>query len=65
MVVVSDATPLMVLAAVGQFDLLHKLYGNVAIPEAVYDEVAVAGAGKTGRARNRYGPLDYPPGGCR
>lgn len=48
MVVVSDATPLMVLAAIGQFDLLHKLYGNVTIPEAVYHEVVIAGAGKPG-----------------
>jgi predicted nucleic acid-binding protein len=29
----------MVLAAVGQFDLLHKLYGHIIIPEAVYPDM--------------------------
>lgn len=40
MIVVSDSSPLIALASVGQLALLRALYGRVAIPEAVRDEVA-------------------------
>ncbi len=40
MIVVSDSSPLIALASVGQLALLRTLYGRVAIPEAVRDEVA-------------------------
>lgn len=39
MIVVSDASPVTSLAAVGQLDLLERLYGSVVIPEAVYREL--------------------------
>ena len=37
--VVANSTPIIVLAKIGRFDLLKRLYGEVAIPRAVYDEV--------------------------
>jgi predicted nucleic acid-binding protein len=48
--VVADATPLICLAALGKFDLLGALYGRIAIPYAVYDEVVIQGAGRPGAA---------------
>jgi predicted nucleic acid-binding protein len=42
-IVVSDASPLITLAAVGQLDLLQALYGEVLIPSAVWDEVVQDG----------------------
>jgi predicted nucleic acid-binding protein len=38
-IVVSDASPLIALAAVQQLDLLRILYGEILLPSAVYDEV--------------------------
>ena len=46
--VVADSTPLIYLAAIGKFDLLHVLYGRIVIPDAVYDEVVVQGTGRPG-----------------
>ena len=43
MIVVSDASPLLNLAIIGHLDLLHQLYDEVVIPQAVYDEVVVIG----------------------
>lgn len=37
--VVSDASPVINLAAIGELDLLRKLYERVCIPEAVYREI--------------------------
>ncbi len=48
MIVVSDSSPLITLARVQRLDLLHELYGQVAIPHAVHEEVTVAGAGLPG-----------------
>ena len=48
MIVVCTATPLIALAAAGQFDLLRAVYGEITIPDAVYHEVVVAGAGEAG-----------------
>jgi predicted nucleic acid-binding protein len=39
MIVVSDTTPLRHLIAIGQAELLSKLYGSVAIPPAVWNEL--------------------------
>ena len=49
MIVVSDTSPLIALAAVGRLDLLRKLYGEVLIPEAVHRE-ATASPGAPGAA---------------
>lgn len=42
-VVVSDASPLINLARVDQFELLAAFYGQIVIPQAVYEEVVVRG----------------------
>lgn len=48
MIVVSDASPLISLSAVGHLDLLKDLFGEVWIPDAVLDEVRESGAGRPG-----------------
>lgn len=48
MLVVSNSTPLMHLPAMGELDILRVLFGEIHIPEAVYEEVVVRGAGKPG-----------------
>lgn len=48
MIVVSDTSAIINLAAVEQLDLLRQLYGKIAIPQAVYHEIAVVGAGQPG-----------------
>ena len=37
--VISNTTPLITLANIGQLDLLRKLYGTIHIPEAVLKEI--------------------------
>jgi len=49
MIVVSDASPLAALSFIYQIDLLPTLYGQVLIPEVVWQEVALEGAGQLGR----------------
>lgn len=34
MIVVADTSPLINLAAIGQLDLIRRLYGSVRIPDA-------------------------------
>lgn len=46
MIVVSNTSPIINLACVGQLDLLHQLYGQIIIPQAVFSEIAIAGAGE-------------------
>jgi predicted nucleic acid-binding protein len=46
--VVSDAGPIIALSAIGQLDLLRKLFGVVCIPAAVYHEIVVQGEGQPG-----------------
>lgn len=53
--VISDASPLVHLAAIGQFELLKKLYSVVFIPEVVWREVAIAGVGRPGAAEVEQG----------
>lgn len=43
MIVVSDTSAITNLAAVGHLNLLHQLYGNIIIPQAVYNEMASLG----------------------
>jgi predicted nucleic acid-binding protein len=47
-IVVSNASPLINLAAIGRLDLLHQLYGRIVIPRAVYREIVVDGTGQSG-----------------
>ncbi len=48
MSVVSDSSPLIRFARLGNLELLHTLYGERMVPEAVWDEVVVSGAGHPG-----------------
>ena len=48
MIVLSNATPLINLSAIGYLDLLRTLFGTLIIPEAVYQEVVVDGQGRPG-----------------
>ena len=48
MSIVSNASPLISLARIGRLDLLERLYETVSIPEAVWREVVVEGAGEPG-----------------
>ncbi|MGH8290736.1 MAG: DUF3368 domain-containing protein [Steroidobacteraceae bacterium] len=43
-VVVSDASPLICFSAIGRFDLLRQLYGEIVIPAAVWQEITRAPA---------------------
>ncbi len=48
MTVVSDSSPLIILAQLDCFDLLNQLYSRVYISPEVYHEVVVAGLGLPG-----------------
>lgn len=48
MKVVSDASPLVNLARIGQLALLPQLFGRVLIPDAVWQEVVEDGRGQPG-----------------
>ena len=50
MIVVSNSSPLVSLAAIGRLDLLRELYGTITIPQAVHHEVVVQGLGRPGAA---------------
>lgn len=39
LIVVSDTTPLISLMKIGQLDLVNQLFGEVQIPNAVYEEL--------------------------
>lgn len=42
MIVVSNTSPIINIAAVGHLNLLKELYGELIIPEGVYDEIVGA-----------------------
>jgi predicted nucleic acid-binding protein len=44
-VVVSNSSPLIYVAALGDFDLLPRLFGEIHIPSAVWKEIVEQGAG--------------------
>lgn len=48
MIVICDASPLIVLAMIQRLDLLRHLFHEVIIPESVYYEVVMDGAGEPG-----------------
>lgn len=48
MIVVSNTSPIINLAGIGHLDLLKQLYGRIIIPQAVYQEIVVTGAGEAG-----------------
>lgn len=53
MTVVSNASPLIGIARIDKLDLLRELYGELVIPEAVWHEVVVRGAGQPGAEQIR------------
>ena len=48
MIVVSNTSPIINLAAIGQLDLLRRLYGKVVIPQTVHEEITRAGVEQPG-----------------
>lgn len=48
MVIISDTSPIVNLAAINKLDLIPLLFGKVYIPEAVYEEIVKKGAGQPG-----------------
>jgi predicted nucleic acid-binding protein len=48
MSIVSNASPLINLARIGELRLLSELYGELTIPEAVWREVVLEGQGQPG-----------------
>src|SRR5690348_1227351 len=48
MSVVSNSSPLIALATIDSLDLLQALYGEIHIPEEVFTEVVIRGAGRPG-----------------
>ena len=41
MIIVSDTTPLISLMKIGQLELVNKLFGEIQIPEAVFNELVL------------------------
>jgi predicted nucleic acid-binding protein len=39
MIVISDTTPLISLMKIGHLDLIHQLFGEIQVPEAVFKEL--------------------------
>jgi predicted nucleic acid-binding protein len=52
-IVISDSSPLIALARIGQLNLLAKLYRRILIPPEVGHEVTVAGQGLPGAEQVR------------
>ena len=50
---VTNAGPLIYLALVGQQNLLDRFYSRIVLPQAVYQEVVVRGAGQPGAEETR------------
>jgi hypothetical protein len=48
MVIISNATPLIAFAKIGQLSLLQKMVKNLVIPEAVADEISAYPQGQPG-----------------
>ena len=48
MKVVSNSSPLINLAWIDQLHLLPEFYGEILIPEAVWDEIVIQGSGQPG-----------------
>jgi len=48
MKVVVNATPLIALDLLGELDILPRLFDEILVPTAVYDEIVIQGAGRPG-----------------
>ena len=43
MIIVSDSSPLISFSLISELDLLSKIFGNIYIPDAVYNEITIPG----------------------
>jgi len=59
MIVVCDATPLILLAKLSDFQLLKILYQKIYIPQEVFDEIVTKGRGKTGEKELKAAQADW------
>ena len=50
---ISDSGPLISLGLLRRFDVLQHLFGEIYVPEAVYEEVVVSGCGRPGAQETR------------
>jgi predicted nucleic acid-binding protein len=48
MLIVSDTSPIINLAAINHLWLLPKIYNQIIIPQYVYHEIVIVGAGEPG-----------------
>ena len=48
MIAVSDSSPLILYAGIGRLDLLGRVFSEVSVPPAVWEEVVAEGAGRPG-----------------
>ena len=48
MIVVADSTILILFAKIDKFNILQSIFGEIVIPQSVYNEIAVIGSGKAG-----------------
>jgi hypothetical protein len=53
MVIVADTGPILSFARAQRFELLRDVMGALVIPDAVYEEIVVQGAGRPGAAEVR------------
>lgn len=47
-IVVADSSCLIGLSKIGKLNILHQLFGEIIIPEAVFSEVVIQGEGRPG-----------------
>ena len=57
MIAVSNTTPILSLHKISHLSLLRSLFGEVIVPKAVYNEIAVFGKGKMGD--DVFNSIDY------
>jgi uncharacterized protein len=48
MSIIADSGPILSCARANQLELLHQVIGGITIPDAVYEDIVVRGAGKPG-----------------
>ena len=48
MIVVADSSPLIAMGRIGQLEILHALFGQLLVPDAVWKEVVEAATDKPG-----------------
>jgi predicted nucleic acid-binding protein len=46
MTIVADSGPILSFARANRLELLHQVIGGLTIPDAVYEEIVIRGAGK-------------------